>query len=189
MEKVKKKRMRKVGVNKDLLDMNIERFDSYIEKADNKASFNLAFIGAVLVGILLNNGEINEVFMASIVCLIISGCFSAIVLIPRESKGHFKSLTYYKSVKQMQEDSYIDDINSLDEDNYIKELAKESKELASLCDKKMKVNKIAICFTILALLILVSYAIDKNINNIYISGIIVAIIALIIYFLGQNITG
>lgn len=172
---------------KDLLNMNIERFDNYIEKADNKASFNLAFVAAVLIGVLLKDGEINNLFIPSAICLIISACFSAAVLIPRESKESFTSATYYKSVKKMTDVQYKHSIDSLNDDIYITELINESKELAGICEKKMKMNKIAMIFTIIALLILMASTLNINVKNINISYMVVVLVVLGVCFFSNKI--
>lgn len=126
-------------IKQKIVETNYTRFDNYIEKADNKASFLLALNGAILIGIILSsNNQVIKKFILSIIILIVSMIIDFIVIIPRKSKKEFKSCFYYEYVKKLDINSYRGSINSIDsEEKLIEEFLKESREIAIICSKKM----------------------------------------------------
>lgn len=173
-------------MNIEVLKNNISRFDTYIEKADNKASFNLALAGAILIAILSSSCE--EKFNVALICLGGSILLSTLVLVPRKSKEEFNSCLYYKSVAKMDYEQYRDGINELDEDKYKKELLVESKELAKICEKKMIINRFSLICSYISIVNIVSIHIGQQVNNILFE-VGSAVCALIIYILICRVTG
>lgn len=132
-----------------VLEKNLERFDFYIEKADNKSSFILALSSALLAGVLL---EINSVslcvesllifklsVLGSVISLIISIYYSLKTLIPRGNGKNNESCFYFESVSCMDKSEYENKISSLDSEEKLRDaLLFETKQLAQICKTKMK---------------------------------------------------
>ncbi|MGG7144370.1 Pycsar system effector family protein [Clostridium nigeriense] len=132
-------------MKKEVLEINMERFDSYIEKLDVKASFILAIASAILAAILIEYKSISNdncflkvLLVISIIFIVISTIFSILVIIPRKSISNFKSCLYYKSVAEMSKDEYKVFLNTINnQESFEKELINETKELANICNQKM----------------------------------------------------
>lgn len=153
-------------MKKELLKINIERFDSYIERLDVKASFILAIASAILAAILIeyksisNNCVLKVLLIVSIVFIVTSIVFSILVINPRKSKNNFKSCLYYKSIAEMSIDEYkiyLSSINS--EDIFEKRLLEETKELANICNEKMLKCEKSSFFLVLGLVVILLIAI------------------------------
>lgn len=159
-------------MKKQTLEINLERFDNYIEKSDTKASFILAISGAILGAILIeyksisNNNCIIKIFIvASIISLLISIIYSMWVIVPRRSINSFKSCFYYKSISEMSIDEYKSYLNTINtEERFKDELANETRELAKICNKKMVKCEKASFFLVLGLILITFIMIFNTIS-------------------------
>ncbi|WLF70498.1 DUF5706 domain-containing protein [Clostridium septicum] len=157
-------------MKKEILKINLERFDSYIEKSDTKASFILAISGAILAAVFVeyksvssNNCILKILLVTSLIFLIMSIIYSMLVIVPRKSISSFKSGFYYKSISEMTTNeykTYLDEINT--EECFEEELFSEVRELAKICNKKMIKCEKASFFLILGI-IFMSFIIIVNI--------------------------
>lgn len=152
--------------NKKLvLEKNLDRFDYYIEKADNKASFILALSGILLAGILFQNEvlisknasqgfkiAVIQLVVISLIALIISDVFALLVIIPRTPKMPVKSTMYFECIKNMEKADYEYLINELDDIKTTQELINESIELAKICSKKMNHIKSSLVSLVIAVI-------------------------------------
>lgn len=154
-------------MKKELLKINMERFDSYIERLDVKASFILAIASAILAAILIeyksisnNNCILKVLLIFSIVFIVISIIFSILVIIPRKSKNNFKSCLYYKSIALMPMDEYKTQLGLINsEEIFEKKLMDETKELANICNEKMIKCEKSTFFLLLGLGVILAIAI------------------------------
>jgi len=139
-----------------ILEKNLERFDFYIEKADNKASFILAFAATLIVGILLETDKIlstsYKIFVGHLVILIIillitSIIFSLLVIIPRTPRMNIDSCMFFESINDMSLTEYKDKLNNLQDEELINnEMENETYELSKICHNKMINIKISLIF-------------------------------------------
>lgn len=149
-------------MKKEILEINMDRFDSYIEKLDIKASFILAISSAILAAILIEYKSISNdslilkiLLVISIIFIIISTIFSILVIIPRKSINNFKSSLYYKSVAEMTKDEYKIYLNTINnQERFEKELINETKELANICNRKMIKCEKSTFFLVLGLVVI-----------------------------------
>lgn len=152
-----------------LIEKNIERYDNYIEKADNKASFLLAFYGALLIGIILEsntiyteiikNNALRNIFIAILIIEILTIIYSIKssldVIIPRTPKTRnmttsenvaYESLLYFNDVKEYygKDDKFIKKLEKCSDQEIIEDMTIQSIELANICSSKMeKVQRLA----------------------------------------------
>lgn len=127
-----------------LLEKNLERFDNYIEKADNKASFTLAFGGAVLSFLLVESENIvNQNYILQILILVsgvlifINIVMSLLTILPRKSKANISSCFDYETIENKEISDYKNIVNTSEANEYIDEMFIQTKELARICSKKM----------------------------------------------------
>ena len=133
-----------------LYEKDIERFDFYIEKADNKASFLLAFEGIVLTLLTtLTNGFLKNMdnsivkntviilLVVAVVAIVAAAVSSASVIFPRFSKATGTSVLYYNDVKNLKATEFIERVNSLGEEQKLKDFAEQAVVLAKICSNKM----------------------------------------------------
>lgn len=150
---------------KEILTKNFERFDFYIEKADNKASFLLAFSGALIGGILLETDKIINInckllsihlVIFTLISLLVSVVYSLLVIIPRIPKMGIESIMFFKSVQDLTLDEYKCKINNLNnDDKLLNEYENETYELAKICYKKMKNMKKSLIFLTISIIFIV----------------------------------
>ena len=156
---------------KFILEKNLERFDYYIEKADNKASFLLALTGALLVAIAFQSKDVLELVQINYLknltrILLFSTSFGLVlsswnalsVIMPRTPKNTNQSLFYFESIKDINDTDYITLINSIDENRIICDLTGQTKQLAKICSTKMnkvKSSLIGIVFAGLSIVLLI----------------------------------
>ena len=111
---------------KELLEYNIDRLDSYIEIADNKANFILALTSVLLVGLIFQSSDIVDivnsstlkvisifVLLGTSILLIISSFFALKVILPRTPKSDVKSIFYFKDIATYNEEEYKNTIKSV----------------------------------------------------------------------------
>ncbi len=136
-----------------ILDKNFNRYDFYIEKADEKANFLLAFSGALCVGLL---SQIDTLFSKiphltafyipflivitiSVLLLGATAFFACHVLFPRAPLSRSpQSVFYFNDVRQHKENlsRYLDLLDQ-DETKLIEDMASQNIALASICSEKM----------------------------------------------------
>lgn len=155
--------------NKELiLEKNFERFDYYIEKADNKASFILAFAGALLAAVVFQSNtivgtikidQLKKIIIYSLLItsllLFITCAFALLVIIPRTPKSTYKSILYFEDVKNMSEQEVINRVS--DDNNYLieEDISKQIIIIANTCSKKMKnVRNSLVCLSLAGVLLI-----------------------------------
>ena len=164
----------------EVLKFNMERIDGYIEKADNKANFLLAFNG-IVIGIIFSNLKSIMTFISStnfklgtvgfllvlFLCFILSIIFSLLVLFPRKSKdiNGYKSILYYKNISTMSLDDYKQYLNNSGTDEkLLDEFCKQVIEISIICNKKMnRIKQSMVCFIIgstLTILLIILYVVE-----------------------------
>lgn len=129
---------------------DIERYDFYIEKADNKASFLLAFEGIVLTLITpLANDFLRNIdssiikntvmilLVIALIAIVVAAVSSALVIFPRFSKITGTSVLYYNDVKDLKSTELIERISNLKEEQMLNDFAEQVVVLAKISSKKM----------------------------------------------------
>lgn len=153
-------------MNKDnikyVLEKDIERFDTYIERADNKANFILTISGVLLVAVIfqskdlfsqINNPVIEKLFFLdiSIIAISLIGAiyYSLMVIIPRTPSGSYQSMFYFEDVKHLKNNDFYEKLKDTSEEDLFIDYSKQVNQLAMICSKKMnKIKKSYSCLTI-----------------------------------------
>lgn len=143
---------------KTILELNMSRFDNYIEKADSKASINLTLslgISSVIIAVtyfILQTYDstcINIFLVVSFLIflsLVVSIFYTLKVLTPRTPKSRNNySLFYFEDV------SKNISFENITEDSYLNDLEGQVKVLANITSTKMKFVRFSTYFLIVAL--------------------------------------
>lgn len=147
---------------KELLEYNIDRLDSYIEIADNKANFILALTSVLLVGLIFQSSDIVDivnsstlkvisifVLLGTSILLIISSFFALKVILPRTPKSDVKSIFYFKDIATYNEEEYKNTIKSvLSKNDGVDDLRRQTLQLSKICSNKMDKIKLSFQFFI-----------------------------------------
>ncbi|MFR5264505.1 Pycsar system effector family protein [Clostridium sp.] len=134
------------------LNLNINRFDNYIEKADNKANFLLA-LSTVLIGstlfsfdniLKLTNHNVLKIFLTIAlifinITLTISIVYSLRTLFPRtpKSTSSNKSLFYFEDVKKLTKQSFLQKLKNINDELSLEDFCEQNIQLATICSEKM----------------------------------------------------
>lgn len=156
---------------KYILEKDMDRFDQYIERADNKANFILTISGAILIAIIFQNKDLfydidnniikNIIFLDSAlvaISLICSIYFSLLVIIPRTSVGTYTSVFYFEDVKYLRNSEFYEKLKNISEDEFIEDFSKQVNQLSIIVSKKMSRVKSAykcLNFSVVGIVILV----------------------------------
>lgn len=156
---------------KYILEKDMERFDQYIERADNKANFILTISGAILIAIIFQNKDLfydidnniikNIIFLDSAlvaISLISAIYFSLLVIIPRTSRETYTSVFYFEDIKYLKNNEFYEKLKNISEDEFIKDFSKQVNQLSIIVSKKMNRVKSAyncLIFSIVGIVILV----------------------------------
>ena len=163
---------------KYVLDKDMERFDEYIERADNKANFLLTISGALIIAIFFQGNELITKLTSSeikfIMFIIIAITifflaktiyFSLQVIIPRIPNKNEKSLFYFESVKKYENDNLIETIKACSEEDMFGDLSKQVAQLAKICSAKMNNVKKASNSLVISIFAIVSLVVIYILNN------------------------
>lgn len=133
-----------------ILDKNMQRFDEYIERADNKANFILTLSGVLIVASMfqskeiisgVNNGVLKNLIFLDIFIINVSLIFSIVqallVIIPRISKGSYSSLLFFDDVRILKNNEFYNKLRDEHNEFLVKDMSKQVIELANICSKKM----------------------------------------------------
>lgn len=153
----------------EILEKDMERFDYWIEKSDQKASYILAMEVLILVAVVfqadltieeLNFVKILKVSLAffTTLCFSIGGYFAIKVLKPsiKENDSNL-SILYFNDIKNMGEKEIKAKLNKMDEISYENEMVRQVKQLANITSKKMKNVNNAINFVVIGGLLLLAF--------------------------------
>lgn len=154
-----------------ILEKDMDRFDQYIERADNKANFILTISGAILIAIIFQNKDLfydidntiirNIIFLDSsiiAISLIFSIYFSLMVIIPRISFDRYTSVFYFEDIKSLKNNEFYEKLKSISEDEFIEDFSKQVNQLSIIVSKKMSRVKSAynsLIFSVVGIVILV----------------------------------
>lgn len=167
----------------DILEFNINRIDGYIEKADNKANFLLAFNG-IIIGIIFSESteilsfikrsgtwkEFNTlIWMIMLGLILLSFGFSIYTIYPRKSKSNssYKSILYYNDIRDLKKYKRLLTYKIKKRENIENEFSKQVVELSHICRKKMWCVNKSIMFLILFSIVFVIYGLIYSFNYIF----------------------
>lgn len=159
---------------KYVLEKDIERIDSYIERADNKANFILTICGVLLVAIIfqskdllsqINNSIIEKImFLDSfIIAISLIGAiyYSLSVIIPRTPSGSYSSLFYFEDIKSLKNNDFYKKLKTTSDDDLLIDFSNQVNQLAIICSKKMNnVRKSYSCLMIVIIGIIIIVSIN-----------------------------
>lgn len=156
---------------KYILEKDMDRFDQYIERADNKANFILTISGAILIAIIFQNKDLfydinnniikNIIFLDSALVamsLISAIYFSLLVIIPRISRETYTSVFYFEDIKYLKNNEFYEKLKNISEDEFIEDFSKQVNQLSIIVSKKMNRVKSAyncLIFSVVGIVILV----------------------------------
>lgn len=166
----------------ELLKKNIERFDHYISTTNSKSSIILAFNGIIVGSIFFKYDVLIKLFEETIWCLylstillsvlgissIISTVFAFRVINPFLESGSskdYRSILFFKSISEMGYEEYNQMIDNTNNENLIKDLKKQSYQLARGMTKKSSDAYKSILCIYISLGIVVSLLILKGVTS------------------------
>lgn len=127
-----------------LLEKNFDRFDSYIERADNKGSLILGFSGALLSFLLLEGNKLltescskKILILIASICLVISIGLCILTIFPRKGDRSIISCFFYESIAHQDISAYKNNVTNAVNDELVEEMFVQTRELAKICSKKM----------------------------------------------------
>ncbi|ALG47754.1 Pycsar system effector family protein [Clostridium perfringens] len=163
---------------KYVLDKDMERFDDYIERADNKANFLLTISGALIIAIFFQGNELitklesSEIKFIMFIIIAITIFFlaktiyfSLQVIIPRTSNKNEESLFYFESVKKYETGNLSKKIKLCSEEDIFTDLSKQVSQLAKICSSKMNNVKKASNSLVISIFAIVSLVVIYLLNN------------------------
>lgn len=147
----------------EILELNMSRYDSYIEKADNKANFILALTSVILVGLVFQSNDILNIITNDMlkrisifiligisILLIISSCLALNVILPSTKESTVKSIFYFKDVSKYTEEEYKRILKEINTDKTIDDFRRQVIELGNICTTKMNRIKVSLQFLVAA---------------------------------------
>ncbi|CUU46931.1 Pycsar system effector family protein [Clostridium beijerinckii] len=139
-----------------ILQKDMDRFDEYILRADNKANFILTICGALIVANMYQSKDlmtrVSQGIMKNVILidmfvinasLIISIGLALLTIIPRTPKGTYNSVFYFEDIKSFEGDDLYQNISQMEETSLLKDLSKQVNELSRICSKKMSKIKLS----------------------------------------------
>lgn len=120
----------------------LDRFDHYIEGANSKGNFLLAF-GAVLGGFIISNYDniiafkeckaeswVSGLLITVLICGLLSIAFTITAVFPflktsNSSSKKYHSLVFFKSIAEMKEEQFLKDYKKQKDKKVRKDLAKQ----------------------------------------------------------------
>lgn len=147
----------------EILELNMSRYDSYIEKADNKANFILALTSVILVGLVFQSNDILNIITNDMlkrisifiligisILLIISSCLALNVILPSIKESTVKSIFYFKDVASYTEEEYKRIMKEFDDNKILADFRRQVIQLGSICTIKMNKVRSSLKFLLVA---------------------------------------
>lgn len=147
----------------EILELNMSRYDSYIEKADNKANFILALTSVILVGLVFQSNDILNIITNDMlkrisifiligisILLTISSCLALNVILPSTKESTVKSIFYFKDVASYTEEEYKRIMKEFDDNKILADFRRQVIQLGSICTIKMNKIKSSLKFLLVA---------------------------------------
>ena len=144
---------------REILELNMSRYDNYIEKADNKASFILALTGVLLGGLVFQSNDILNIIHNNIlkkvtifnlmgisILLIVSSFLALKVILPSTSKSTVKSIFYFNDIVEYTEEEYKKKLQEINNEKAIDDLRRQVLQLGNICTIKMNSIKLSLQF-------------------------------------------